>query len=153
VVAEVEYSPYRLRLDIERKLATGGFSEDDAYQMAITKSKHWKYEEEVRVFVKLADCRLEAGRHFESLCSSIEIVGMVLGPLCEVSLRVQVIQCSEQQVRCETVGPWRRLSPASTWTVNSGAPLTSSLVAPSESTPDLAEWLVHAMPGIFERPI
>lgn len=87
VVAEVEYSTYRLRLDIKRKLASGGFSEEDAYQMAITKSKHWKYEEEVRVFVKLSDCRIEDGRHFEKLGGPIEVVGVVLGPLCTLSLR------------------------------------------------------------------
>jgi len=31
--------------------------------------------------------------------------------------------------------------------------LAESLVAPGESTPDLTGWLVHAMPGIFERAI
>jgi Protein of unknown function (DUF2971) len=85
LVAEVQYSPYRLRLDIERKLAAGGFSEEDAYQMAITKSAHWKYEEEVRVFVKLSQCRLHNGLFFEPFGGEIHIVGLVLGPLCELS--------------------------------------------------------------------
>lgn len=87
IVSEAQYSPYRLRLDIEKKLASGGFTEDDAYQVAITKSKHWKYEDEVRVFVNLADCRYRGGLYFEPLGTQINIVGMVLGPLCQLSLR------------------------------------------------------------------
>lgn len=33
------------------------------------------------------------------------------------------------------------------------AELADRLVAPGESTPDLTGWLVHAMPGIYERAI
>ena len=85
LVAEVRYSPYRLRLDIERKLAAGGFSEEDAYRMATTSSAHWKYEEEVRIFVKLSQCRLHNGLFFEPLGGEFHIVGAVLWSLCELS--------------------------------------------------------------------
>jgi hypothetical protein len=85
LVHEVQYSPYRLRLDIERKLAAGGFSEEDAYGMAITKSDRWKYEEEVRIFVELSKCRLNNGFFFEPLGAEIYAVGIVLGALCELS--------------------------------------------------------------------
>jgi Protein of unknown function (DUF2971) len=87
LVEEVKYSPYRLRLDIEKKLATGGFSEEDACRIAITKSAHWRYEEEVRVFVQLSECRSQNGLFFEPVGGEIHIVGIVLGPLCKLSQR------------------------------------------------------------------
>jgi hypothetical protein len=87
LICEVRYSPYRLRLDIERKLAEGGFSEEDAIRIATTKSAHWKYEEEVRVFVELSGCRFSSGLFFERVSGQIDIVGLVLGPLCELSER------------------------------------------------------------------
>lgn len=85
LVSEVTYSPYRLRMEIEKALARGGFSEEEAYDMAITKASHWKYEEEVRVFLELSQCQKRDGLLFEPLGEHIRIVGLVLGPLCKLS--------------------------------------------------------------------
>ena len=53
--------------------------------MAITKSFHWKYEEEIRVFAELHRCRSRNGFFFEPLSCKMRISGMVLGPLCDLS--------------------------------------------------------------------
>ena len=87
LVEEVQYSPYRLRLDVKKKLAAGGFSEEDACRIATTKSAYWKYEEEVRVFVELSECRFQNGLFFEPVSDQIRIIGIVLGPLCDLSKR------------------------------------------------------------------
>lgn len=87
VVSEVSYTPYRLRLNIEKRLAGAGFSEADAFKLATTKSIHWNYEEEVRIFVELPKCRMDNGLHFEKLNSSIKIVRIILGPLCNLPLQ------------------------------------------------------------------
>jgi hypothetical protein len=85
LVSEVRYSPYRLRLDIEKALARGSFTEQEAYEMAITKSAHWRYEEEVRVFCELPQCIKRDGLLFEPVGEKLQIVGLVLGPLCALS--------------------------------------------------------------------
>jgi hypothetical protein len=85
LVSEVRYSPYRLRMDIEKALARGSFTEREAYEMAVTKSAHWKYEEEVRVFLELAQCLQRDGLLFEPAGEKLQIVSLVLGPLCDLS--------------------------------------------------------------------
>lgn len=85
IVSEISYSPNRLRIDIERRISEGSFTEDDAYRLATTKSKHWKYEEELRVFVNLAQCHYRKGLYFERLGKSMHITRIILGPLCTLS--------------------------------------------------------------------
>jgi hypothetical protein len=84
IALEVRYLPYRLRMNIERALARGWFSEQEAYEVAITKAAHWKYEEEVRVSVELSQCREKSGLLFEPLGERMRIVGLILGPLCKL---------------------------------------------------------------------
>jgi hypothetical protein len=86
LVSKVRYSPYRLRLDIEKALARGSFTEQEAYEMAITKSAHWKYEEEVRVFCELSQCIRRDEFLFEPAGEKLQIVSLVLGPLCDLSV-------------------------------------------------------------------
>jgi Protein of unknown function (DUF2971) len=85
LVSEIRYLPYRLRMDIEKALVRGSFTEREAYEMAVTKSAHWKYEEEVRVFLELSQCIQRDGLLFEPAVERLRIVGLVLGPLCELS--------------------------------------------------------------------
>lgn len=85
IVLDVKYSPYRLRMDIEKALDRGWFSEQEADEVAITKSSHWKYEKEVRVSLELDRCRKRNGIFFEPRSDQIRIVGIVLGPLCDLS--------------------------------------------------------------------
>ena len=84
-VVPVRYSLSRLRLNVPHILSSGGFAEELAEQLASTKSKHWAYEEEVRVPVALSQCVLESGLHFEKLTEHVKIVGVVLGALSQVT--------------------------------------------------------------------
>lgn len=85
-ICSVTYSPRRLLLDVEKRLATGGFSEDDAYQLATTKFKHWKYEDEVRLFIKLADCPTEGGNRFQQFGPRLELRRLIAGPASSVTV-------------------------------------------------------------------
>jgi hypothetical protein len=87
IVLPVRYRKNRLRLDPWRIMSGSGFSEDLAEQLASTKSTHWSYEEEVRVPIRLSNCMVEGGMHFEGLSGQVRIVGLVLGPLCTLGER------------------------------------------------------------------
>lgn len=84
-ICEVTYTPKRLLIDVKKRSREGGFSEDDAYQLATTKFRHWKYEDEVRVFTKLSECRVADGMHFEPFGNRMKLVGMILGPTCNLT--------------------------------------------------------------------
>lgn len=84
-VVPVRYSLSRLKLNLPHIMSSGGFTEDLAEQLGSTKSRHWAYEEEVRVPVALSECVLENGLHFEKLTEHVKVVGVVLGALSQVT--------------------------------------------------------------------
>lgn len=50
-----------------------------------TKFEHWKYEEEVRVFKRASDCTIDNGKWYSEFGDAMELVGIVHGPLCNLS--------------------------------------------------------------------
>ncbi|WP_223488327.1 DUF2971 domain-containing protein [Pseudomonas sp. A-RE-19] len=52
-----------------------------------TKSSGWRYEAEYRQFVPLADATSEGRLHFLPFGKDLELAEVILGPLCELSLR------------------------------------------------------------------
>lgn len=88
VVVPVRYRKSRLRLDVAHMMSSSrGFSADLAEKLASTKSTHWRYEEEIRVPIQLADCMIEEERYFREFTSQMRLVGIVLGPLCTLNQR------------------------------------------------------------------
>lgn len=79
------YRATRRKLDIVRIKAVGGFSGKLAEELYSTKAKYWRYEEEFRVQVTLADCQREGGVMFEPIGDQIRISGVIAGALCNVS--------------------------------------------------------------------
>lgn len=75
----------RMPLDPPLIMENGGFTGDLTEQIATTKSKHWAYEEEVRVQVSLSECIFEDGLYFEKLTEQVKIVGLVLGALSKMT--------------------------------------------------------------------
>ena len=84
-ISEVNYTPKRVLLDVDKALQRGTFTQDDAFSLATTKFKHWKYEDEVRVFCSIADCQREEGLVFEPFTQRLCLVGVVIGPACTLS--------------------------------------------------------------------
>lgn len=85
LLVPMRYRATRRKLDIDRIAAIGGFSGDLAEVLYSTKAKHWKYEEEFRVQVALANCQRVGDLMFEPLGPQIRIVGVVPGALCRTS--------------------------------------------------------------------
>ncbi len=84
VAIPVRYRRTRLRLDVDMIIKQDGFGEDLAEELYATKSKHWAYEEEVRVPTLLSECVGQDGLFFEGFGESLEIKSVVLGSLCTI---------------------------------------------------------------------
>jgi len=86
VACKIEYVDERLPV-----LFRGGDSKagiDDTYVNRLLRTKyiHWKYEEEVRMFVRLEEGALEDGSYFLPFGDSLKLREIVLGPLCPFSV-------------------------------------------------------------------
>ncbi len=79
------YESNRFPFDVPSILASGGFSEEHARRIYATKSAHWKYERELRVPTRLSECAVEKGLYFEPFSKSMRLVGLILGPFCELT--------------------------------------------------------------------
>lgn len=86
LLQKVDYFSSRLILnDIEKKISNSNFDEPDVKTLLKTKFKHWKYEEEFRLFVNLNDCIKEEKLYFYKLGNDVQLKGIILGPLCDMS--------------------------------------------------------------------
>lgn len=101
VAIPVRYRRTRLRLDVDAVVKHGGFGEDLAEELYATKSTHWDYEEEVRVPTLLSECERNGDLYFEPFGDSLEVVSVVLGPLCSVA--ADDLQRILPRGRCATV--------------------------------------------------
>ena len=140
IVLEIRYSPRRLRMNIERALAIGWFGEQEAYEVAITKTSHWKYEEEVRVSLELSECAEKGGLLFKSLGERMKIVGLVFGPLCQLS-KEEVQKSIPKGDRTDVM--WSRLAFTSFNVVLNRAKKTQTIQGLYNTTPDL-----HSKPEV-----
>jgi hypothetical protein len=61
-------------------------SEPFVRQVLTTKYLHWKYENEVRTFVKLDERTAERGLYFFPFSDDLRLTEVILGPLCELPL-------------------------------------------------------------------
>jgi hypothetical protein len=86
-VHEVTYEPERLALDIDKKLVAGGLTKREINRLLTTKFEHWKYEDEVRIFVKPSECVEEGKFWYYPVDASVKLVGIVHGPLCQLTER------------------------------------------------------------------
>ena len=58
-------------------------SENNWYR---TKSRHWEYEEELRLFITLADATKELELYFWPFSDDMRLVEVILGARCDLSL-------------------------------------------------------------------
>jgi len=88
IIHPIKYRKRRYTINIE-KVRTGAerFNKEDIDAMWLTKYVQWKYEEEMRVLLSKSDFYQENGIHFYNLGSDIQLRGIVLGPLCNISIK------------------------------------------------------------------
>ena len=83
----IKYSDKRILAQLEQK-------DDDPTKLTpalqnlllSTKSAHWSYEQEVRMFVKLSSARREGALYFYPFDGHLQLAEVILGPQCDMSL-------------------------------------------------------------------
>ena len=96
----VAYEAKRFPFDVPAILASGGFTEEHARRIYATKAAHWRYERELRVASKLSECVVEKNLHFESFSRDMRLVGLILGPFCDLTQdQVRSVVPSGTQIR------------------------------------------------------
>lgn len=80
----VRYSPHRLEIRYADGDPAKGLDEQFMKELLTTKYDHWSYEEEVRVFLSLDPKDVENGSHFIPFSDTLQLRGVVLGPLCDL---------------------------------------------------------------------
>jgi len=83
---EVTYASDRI---LARFPETGGMPElDEQFVLSLlcTKYEHWRYEDEVRMFVELDQKTIEEGSYFYYFSHQLALREVILGPLCRVPI-------------------------------------------------------------------
>jgi Protein of unknown function (DUF2971) len=83
---KVQYNDKRILAKLGDDASPDSLSETLQNQLLCTKSAHWDYEEEVRVFVPLDSTDREGSLYFRSFDADLELAEVILGPNCGVSL-------------------------------------------------------------------
>lgn len=79
------YSGRRIVLDIKKGLSSGQLNEDLMKKLLNTKYSDWKYEDEVRVFLRLEERDNLTGMYFKEFCEDIVLKQIILGARCRVT--------------------------------------------------------------------
>jgi DNA-directed RNA polymerase sigma subunit (sigma70/sigma32) len=81
----VEYKAKRLARE-SRQLLNGPITRETARRLLTTKYSHWRYEQEVRVFVSLEDKDKDSeGRYFAEFSPDLKLVAVIVGARSEIS--------------------------------------------------------------------
>ena len=62
------------------------YNKRDIEGLWLTKFDGWRYEEEIRIIEEKKNCIKDNGRLFKVFDHEIQLTGLILGPLCEVTL-------------------------------------------------------------------
>lgn len=85
-VARVRYSPRRLPIRFVDDDPAKGLDESFVNELLTTKYAHWRYEKEVRAFLRLDHSTIEGGSYFYPFDDTLKLRAVILGPLCEVPI-------------------------------------------------------------------
>jgi len=83
---EISYQGERLKEEIESELP-----EEDhealGHKLLTTKYEHWRYEDEVRMVLKLEDVVHEGGQYFLPFCNALRLRNVIVGARCDLALK------------------------------------------------------------------
>jgi hypothetical protein len=85
-VQRVNYEDDRLREKLNDNADPSALPSELQDLLLRTKFSHWRYEEELRMFVELSRAKKEHGLHFWPFSTDLRLAEVILGPLCEVPL-------------------------------------------------------------------
>ncbi|MDD2367642.1 MAG: DUF2971 domain-containing protein [Desulfuromonadaceae bacterium] len=81
---EVTYHGNRLESALEQKLSHNS-QESLGYTLITTKYEHWRYEDEVRMIVRLEDAQYVDDHYFIQFCDGLKLREVITGPRCKLS--------------------------------------------------------------------
>lgn len=80
----VEYNNQRIPVAYKAGNSVNGLDADFANRVLSTKFEHWRYEEEIRLFVPLHPKHREGKLYFHPFSETLKLREIGLGPLCEL---------------------------------------------------------------------
>jgi len=87
IALPVKYRKSRFEIDFAKKiLLKENITKEETEGIWLTKFESWKYEEELRVVCSKKDCTNINGFLFHPLNDEISLKGIVLGPLCKITV-------------------------------------------------------------------
>ena len=86
LLAPVIYATKPLTIPIDKRTGTPKPSETLVNQLLRTKFADWKYEKEMRLFVRLDHSTKESGMYFYDFSNDLQLREVVLGPRCELPI-------------------------------------------------------------------
>ncbi len=86
MVAPVIYADRPSKIKIDAQSNEPILTEQFMNKLLCTKFSDWKYEDEVRVFVKLDDAEQESGNYFYSFSDALVLCEVILGPRCGIPI-------------------------------------------------------------------
>lgn len=84
-VQEVSYTRVRLVDATKELVSSGTLSEKTVLRLLSTKFHHWRYEQEVRAFLKLEDKDHESGLYFTDFSEKLKLTGVIVGATSTIS--------------------------------------------------------------------
>jgi hypothetical protein len=85
-IETVQYLPSRIPIRFVGGVPGNGLEDSFVKDLLRTKFEHWRYEDEVRVFVELDEKTLEAGSYFYPFDDRAQLREVILGPACELPI-------------------------------------------------------------------
>lgn len=87
IALPVKYRKNRFEIDFEKKIRLKeNITKEETEGIWLTKFESWKYEEELRIICLKKDCTKKNGLLFHPLNDDISLKGIVLGPLCQITV-------------------------------------------------------------------
>jgi len=99
LLSEVSYAPARLEVDFEREAKNPrGVSNETVQRLLTTKFIDWKYEEEVRMFVRPEEVVRDGELQFFPFREQLALRAVYIGPRCTVTpSELKSALCAEEQ--------------------------------------------------------
>lgn len=75
----VHYTPKRTTLDLQALSGTGPAAYEEMKKLLCTKYSHWRYENEIRIFVRLEEMDTTLGLYFASFSEQLALRSVIVG--------------------------------------------------------------------------
>ena len=86
LLAPVTYAKRRLKMEVDPETRIPKSPEKFMGRLIRRKFIDWKYEDEIRLFVRLDHATVESGKYFCPFSEKLKLREIILGPRCELPI-------------------------------------------------------------------